>query len=66
MITRYISEKLKPIKLTDGTIMQDITSESQLYFLGIRLHKRVYRQQIDCDMESGNSTNKRVGFKKPT
>jgi hypothetical protein len=66
MITKLISEKLRPIKLTDGNIMNDISSETHIYFLGIRLYKRSYSQKIDVEFESNKDNKTKVGFKKPT
>jgi hypothetical protein len=66
MITKLISEKLKPIKLTDGNILNDISSETHIYFLGIRLYKQSYSQKIDVEFESDHTRNKKVGFTKPT
>jgi hypothetical protein len=66
MITKLILEKIKPIKLTDGNILNDVSSETHIYFLGIRLYKYNYLQKIDVEYESEDTRKKRVGFTKST
>jgi|WetSurMetagenome_2_1015567.scaffolds.fasta_scaffold273675_3 hypothetical protein len=67
MITTYKLDKIKPIKLSDGTITYDIKSESRSYLFGIvRFNKHIYTQVIDAEIAPNNDNKLKVGFKKPT